>query len=168
MSGLFFLLFFLSITSLFLFERVYISVVREDEFKIEIHFVFFVLVLRERKEKRKRTDISKNIILRSVFRLCHSSQIELKRLAFYSPSRGTLEDFESYYRYRAITGALLALASQSSEAFSASENFFSVDFSHSSPPRIDVNIVTYVFDALIALSPLLLSLITKKRKRTNA
>lgn len=168
MSGLFFLLFFLSITSLFLFERVYIRVVREDEFKIEIHFVFFVLVLREKKEKRKRTDLSKSIITRSVFRLCRSSQIELKRLAFYSLSRGALADFESYYRYRALAGALVALATQNSEELLTSENFFSVDFSHSSPPRLDVNIVTYVFDALIALSPLLLSLITKKRKRTNA
>ncbi|MBO5100939.1 MAG: hypothetical protein J6C39_00210, partial [Clostridia bacterium] len=71
MSGLFFLLFFLSITSLFLFERVYISVVREDEFKIEIHFVFFVLVIRERKEKRPprngaKRKKQKNLLSRSI------------------------------------------------------------------------------------------------------
>jgi hypothetical protein len=168
MSGLFFLLFFLSITSLFLFERVYICVKREDVFIIEIHFVFFVLVLRERKKRKKNPDLSKGIILRSVFRLCQRSQLELKKLTFNRLSRGSLENFESYYRYRALAGALVTLASQNSEELSTSDDFFTVDFSHTSPPTFDVNIVTYVVDALIALSPLLLSLITKKRKSINA
>ncbi len=168
MSGLFFLLFFLSITSLFLFEVVYISITREDVLKIEIHFVFFVLLLKEKREEKKRSDISKDTISRSVLRLFRTSQIEIRRLAFHRTACTPLENFESYYRYRALAGVLLTLVYKNSEELSVPDDFFTVNFTRTAPPTFDVNIRTYVFDALVALSPLLLSLITKKRKRINA
>ena len=163
MAGLFFLLFFLSVTSLILFERIFVVIKKREQFELEIHFVFFVLIFRsgERKKYKKRR-LAPSDIFAVLLRLCRISEVHINRLTLIGREQSSKSSL-GLGRYDALYYATLAFIYNNSRSLSVNEDaFYPKD--KDGEASLDVNIYSYFIDLLVAITPLLLSMIRTKRK----